>query len=123
MAATLTSAGVIHLTAVLPALVVGAFVLARKKGTPVHQATGWLWVSLMLLVNVSAFFLQRDGYSWIHLLALASLVSICAGIVFIRNRKYVAHKACMVGAYLGTVAAGVGAVAPGRFLNILLFGA
>lgn len=35
MAATLTSAGVIHLTAVLPALLIGAFVLARKKGTPV----------------------------------------------------------------------------------------
>src|SRR5690606_6000386 len=59
------------LTAVLPALVIGAFVLARKKGTPVHRATGWLWVSLMLVVDVSAFFLQRDGYSWIHLLALA----------------------------------------------------
>lgn len=28
----------------------------------------------------------------------------------------------MVGAYLGTAAAGVGAVVPGRFLNILLFG-
>ena len=122
MAATLTSAGVIHLTAVLPALLIGAFVLARKKGTPVHRATGWLWVSLMLVVDVSAFFLQRDGYSWIHILALANLVSICAGIVFIRNRKYVAHKACMVGAYLGTAAAGVGVVAPGRFLNILLFG-
>src|SRR5690554_5988179 len=98
MAATLTSAGVIHLTAVLPALLIGAYVLARKKGTPVHRATGWLRASLMLVVSVSAFFLQRDGYSWIPLLALAKLVSICAGIGFIRNRKYGAHKACMVGA-------------------------
>src|SRR5690606_41746240 len=106
MAATITSAGVIFLTAVLPALPIGAYVLARKKGRPVHRATGWLRVSLMRVVGVSAILLQRDGYSWIHLLALANLISICAGIVFIRKRKYVAHTACLVGADLWTAASG-----------------
>lgn len=47
MAATLTSAGVIHLTAVLPALLNGAFVLARKKahtGPEPCGGFGSLWL-------------------------------------------------------------------------------
>ena len=122
MAETLTSAGVIHLSAVLPALVLGGYVLVGKKGTHGHKVAGWLWVLLMISVDFSAFFLQRGGYRWIHVFAVIILASIFAGIVFIRNKKRRAHAACMVGAYFGTVAAGLGALAPGRYIHILLFG-
>lgn len=123
MAEAISFSGVVHLSAVLPALAVGAFVLLRKKGTRGHKAAGWSWVLLMLVVDISAFFLQRDGYSWIHIFAVINLVSISAGLIFIKNRKSIAHAACMVGAYLGTAAAGIGALMPGRYLNIVLFGA
>lgn len=123
MAETLTWAGGVHLSAVIPALVLGCYVLLRRKGTRGHKVAGWLWVLLMLTVDVSAFFLQREGYSWIHLFAVINVTSILAGIVFIRNKKRIAHAACLVGAYLGTAAAGLGALAPGRYLNVVLFGA
>lgn len=122
MAETISFSGVIHLAAVLPALAVGGLVLLRKKGTLGHKVAGWIWVALMLVVDISAFFLQREGYSWIHIFAVINLVSISAGIIFIKNRKFFAHAACMVGAYVGTAAAGVGALMPGRYLNFVLFG-
>ena len=121
MAEPLSLSGVVHLAAVLPALAVGAFVLSTRKGTQGHKRAGWFWIILMLSVDISAFFLQRDGYSWVHMLAFINLTSITAGFVFIKRRKLIAHSACMVGAYLGTVAAGVGALMPGRYLHAVLF--
>lgn len=119
----LTTAGVIHLGAVVPALGIGAVMLTQRKGTAWHKVWGRVWVALMIAVDISAFWLQRDGYSWIHLFAVVNLISISAAIVCVRYKRRVAHAGFVIGAYSGTVAAGFGAFASDRFLNSLLFGA
>jgi uncharacterized membrane protein len=122
MFASLGISGLIHLGAVVPALGIGAAILARGKGTPWHIFWGRVWVGLMVTADVSAFWLQRDGFSWIHALAVINLVSIAAGIVCIRARRRAAHAAFVVGAYAGALIAGVGAFTSGRFLHQIFFG-
>jgi uncharacterized membrane protein len=87
-----------------------------------HKRWGRVWVLLMLIVDISAFGLQRDGFSWIHIFAVVNLISISAAIVFIHYKRRIAHAAFILGAYLGTLAAGIGALAPGRFIGNVLFG-
>ncbi|AXQ27970.1 DUF2306 domain-containing protein [Solimonas sp. K1W22B-7] len=122
MTAILSTAGIIHLATVVPALGIGAAMLLQPKGTAWHKRWGRAWVLLMVVADLSSFWLRRDGYSWIHVLAIVNLASIAAGVAFIRARRRVAHAAFVIGAYSGAVAAGIGALAPGRFLHQALFG-
>lgn len=122
MSLPLGIAGLIYLAAVVPALGIGAAILAQRKGTRAHKAWGRVWVGLMVAANVSSFWLQRDGLSWIHALAVINLISITAGIFCIRAGRRVAHAAFVVGAYVGSLVAGAGAFTSGRFLHQIFFG-
>ncbi len=62
MAAILSTAGIIHLSTVVPALDIGAAMLLRPKGTVWHKRWGRAWVLLMVVADLSSFWLQRDGY-------------------------------------------------------------
>ena len=70
----------IHLLGAVPALVIGAVMLFREKGTPSHKALGRVWVALILLVSISSFFVFeiRDGAgpSPIHLLSIWTLIAV-----------------------------------------------
>lgn len=124
MAKELTLPIVLHLAAALPALALGAAQLARRKGTLSHKALGWIWVALMAFVALSSFWIfglaKGDGFSWIHLLSAWTLFSLAAAIWFIRRGNVRAHKYFMLGTFLGIAGAGLGALAPGRFLWQLL---
>lgn len=120
----LTLASAIHLAAVLPAVVVGIAQLLLPKGTRAHKAFGWAWVGAMATAALSSFWifgLNNDGFSVIHLLSVFVLCNLAAAIWFIRRGNIQAHKKFMVGTLLGLFGAGAGALAPGRFLNQLLF--
>jgi uncharacterized membrane protein len=114
----------IHLAAAILCLIVGALVLARSKGTRSHKLFGRLWVALMLAVALSSFRILeiRDGagFSVIHLLSAWTLVSLALAVYFVRRGNVRAHKGFMVGTFIGLAAAGLGALAPGRFLYQLL---
>ena len=114
----------VHLAAAILGLLIGAAVLARKKGTVSHKALGRVWVGLMLVVALSSFWILeiRDGagFSVIHLLSAWTLVSLALAVYFIRRGNVRAHKGFMVGTFIGLAAAGLGALAPGRFLYQLL---
>jgi uncharacterized membrane protein len=115
----------IHLAAVAPALLLGIFQLATKKGTPLHKALGWLWAVAMAVVAVSSFWIvgfdKAGGFSIIHLLSIWTLVSLVLAIWFIRRGNVRAHKGFMIGVFLGLVGAGLGALAPGRTLYLFFF--
>ena len=111
---------VIHLAAALLALIIGGAMLVRTKGTASHKLLGRTWVAVMLVVAISSFWIQRDGFSWIHLLSIWTLVSLAAAVWFIRRGNVRAHQGFMVGTFLGLVGAGIGAFAPGRLLSTLL---
>jgi uncharacterized membrane protein len=108
----------VHLTAAILSLLVGAVVLARRKGTPSHMALGRLWVALMVVVAISSFWI---GFSLIHLLSVWTLASLAAAIYFVRRGNVRAHKGFMIGTFLGLAGAGLGTLAPGRLLYAFFF--
>ncbi len=114
----------LHLSAALLALAVGGAVLMRRKGTGSHKLLGRISVALMVTVALSSFWLldiNKGSFSVIHLLSLWTLISLAAAIWFIRRGNVRAHKAFMVGTFLGRAGAGLGALAPGRVLHLFLF--
>ena len=114
---------VIHLASVLPALVLGAWQLARPKGNDPHRLLGRVWVALMLVAAFASFGVGRNGLSWIHALSVFTIISVTAGLYFARRHQTRRHRGWMVGAWLGSLGAGIGAVAgPGRLLHTLMMG-
>jgi len=117
---TLTVASAIHLAAVVPALVIGSVQLAAKKGTRPHKALGWIWIAAMLIATLSSFWIlelrKGAGFSAIHLLSAWVLIAMAVAIWAIRRGNLRMHKRFMVGTMIGVVAAGLGALTPGRFL-------
>ena len=115
----------LHLGAALLALAIGALNLARVKGTRMHRALGWIWVALMATAAISSFWIfglrNGAGPSLIHLLSAWTLVALACAIFFIRRGNVRAHRAFMVGTFLGLLGAGLGALAPGHLLAQLLF--
>jgi uncharacterized membrane protein len=113
----------LHAALAALALVIGAVVLVRRKGTPSHKLLGRVWVAAMIGVAVSSFWIfeirRGAGPSWIHLLSAWTLVSLAFAVWFIRRGNVRAHKGFMVGTFLGLAGAGLGALAPGRALSRL----
>jgi uncharacterized membrane protein len=125
MAQELSLPAAIHLAAVVPAVAIGVAQLFMAKGTRLHKVMGWAWVSAMLVAVVSSFWIMEirkgAGLSAIHLLSVWTLVSISLAIWYIRRGNVRAHKGFMVGTLAGLAGAGLGALAPGRFLAKFLF--
>ena len=125
MSAVLTLPSAIHLAAVAPAVAIGVAQLFMTKGTRLHKVMGWVWVLAMVVVAVSSFWILeiRKGAGWsvIHLLSAWTLISLACAIWYIRRGNVRAHKGFRVGTLLGLAGAGLGALAPGRFLAKFLF--
>jgi len=115
----------LHLIFVIPALVLGIFMLIQKKGTAKHKLIGWVWVVLMQINALITFFIQLNGrFSWIHILSVITIISTSIGIWAIRNNKRYLHMGCMIGPFVGMIIAGVfAAILPGRIVYNFLFGA
>ena len=117
-----------HLVTALAALVVGGFVLARRKGTTSHKALGWTWVALLASTALASAFI-RDyglpnlaGITPIHAFTVLAAVQLPRGIWHIRHGNVQAHRQAMRGLYVGAcVLAGVFTLLPGRFLGNLLW--
>jgi uncharacterized membrane protein len=125
MSAVLTLPAAVHLAAVVPAVAIAVTQLFMTKGTRLHRIMGWIWVSAMLVAVISSFWIMEirkgAGLSLIHLLSAWVLFTLSAAIWHIRRGNVRAHKRFMVGTLLGLAGAGLGALAPGRFLAIQLF--
>jgi uncharacterized membrane protein len=109
--------GWIHTACALAALGSGAAVLLRRKGTRGHRRLGWVYVASMLALNATALMIYRlfGGFGPFHAAALASLVTVAAGIVpAVRRRRpdwLQHHYRWMTGSYVGLCAAAVAEVA------------
>jgi|SRR5688572_30582883 uncharacterized membrane protein len=108
----------LHAGLAIFALMVGAVVLSRRKGTPSHKLLGRIWVAAMIAVAVSSFWIfeirRGAGPSWIHLLSVWTLISLAAAVWFIRRGNVRAHQGFMVGTFAGLAIAGI--LAGGRAL-------
>jgi len=114
-----------HACLATAALAVGAIVLLRRKGTASHKALGRTWVALMAAVALSSFWIfeirRGAGPSLIHLLSIWTLVSLALAVYYIRRGIVRSHRNFMIGTFVGLVAAGAFAMAPGRALYRLFF--
>lgn len=113
---------VIHLSTVLPALPLGAYILMQPKGVRSHRLLGRIWAALMVITAVSSFWLQEaGGLSFIHMFAVITLVSIPLAVFWIRRGNVQRHRRAMTNTYIGLVVAGLFAFAPGRLFGGWLF--
>lgn len=114
-----------HLVAALAALVLGAWVLGRRKGTALHRTLGRVWVGLMLVTAISSFWIRASGsFSWIHGLSVFTLFALVGAIWFVRTGRIAQHRRTMLGIYGGgLVVAGLFTLLPQRLLGRLLWGA
>lgn len=116
----------IHVAAVLPAAVLGAYILLNSKGTPLHRLLGKIWMVLMAITSLSSFFIHEinlfHGFSPIHLLSVFVLAGIWQSISAARAHNIRAHKASAIGMYFGgIVVAGLFTLVPGRIMNAVVF--
>lgn len=116
-----------HLVPALSATVSGAVMVARPKGTAIHQRLGTLWAVLMLLTALTSFAMTGGplaiwhGYSIIHLLSVIILFAVPLGIIAARRQHKTLHRVTMTGLYIALCVTGVLAVLmKGRFLHGIL---
>jgi len=116
----------IHVAAVVPAALLGAYLLAGPKGTPRHRLLGKIWLALMVVTSLSSFFIHQInmfyGFSPIHLLSIFVLSGCWGAIVNARKHNIEAHKRIVRGLYFGgIVGAGAFTLLPGRIMNRIAF--
>lgn len=74
--------GWFHFVTAVLAMITGSIVLLNKKGTIFHKRIGYIYVTSMLLLNVSSFFIMSFGsFSLFHFFAIVSLVSVFGGML------------------------------------------
>lgn len=118
----------LHVYTVVAATILGAVMLLRRKGTPSHRMLGRVWVGLMAVTALSSFFIHEinvyRGFSPIHLLSIATLVT-CGYIVrSARNGNIRAHRIAVRSLYFGGIGiAGLFALTPGRIMHAMIVGA
>lgn len=95
----------IHAVAATGAIVLGPLNLLRRRRDHAHRIIGRTWAAATVITCLSSFGIHPDGFSWLHGLAVFTLVSVTIGVVAIRRRNVVAHRANMTGSYVGTLIA------------------
>ncbi len=116
-----------HAFAAMTAFGLGVVQLAAPKGTLPHRTIGWIWVALMLVVSVSAFFIHEirlwGPWSPIHLLAILALVVVPIAVWHAHRHEVLKHRNRMVALFVGALAiAGAFTFLPGRIMHAVAFG-
>ena len=121
---------IFHLTTVVPAFFLGAYLLLNRKGTPVHKLLGKIYMVLMFITAATTLFMSAEvgprfmnHFGWIHLLSFLVLWSVPEAYFAIKRGDLKRHQRSMVLTYVGGILiAGSFALMPGRLLNDWLFG-
>lgn len=116
-----------HAMAAMLAIVIGAIQFSMKKGGIKHKALGYIWVSLMLFVSISSFFIHEiklwGNYSPIHLLSIWTIFSVGLAIYFVRVGNIKRHRQVMIALYgFALILTGLFTLLPGRAMNQVMFG-
>ena len=124
----------LHFVTVVPAFFLGAWqLLASRKGSPSHRLIGKIYLMLMSITAVAAFFIPsftpfsisagpiRLGL--IHLFIPLTINGIWQTRKALRTGNIAAHKASMRGLYIGgLIIAGLLTFIPGRIMYRMFFG-
>lgn len=116
----------IHVVTVLPAALIGAFLLLwRRKGSPAHRLLGRIWFVLMIATCLSSLFIHElnmwRGYSPIHLLSLLTILACVYAVRAAMRGDIRTHRRTMTQIYVGGILiAGGFTLAPYRIMNRML---
>jgi uncharacterized membrane protein len=117
----------LHAFAAMAAFALGIVQLSAPKGTIPHRTIGWVWVLLVLVVSVSAFFIHSirlwGPWSPIHLLAIFTLITLPIAVLNARRHNVKQHRLAMLSIFFGAlVIAGLFTFVPGRIMHAVAFG-
>lgn len=120
----------LHLGTVLPAFVIGTYLMMRRKGTVGHRRLGRVYLVLMMLTGLVTLFMPAlvgprvmDHFGFIHGFSLLALWTAPSAYLAARRGDVRTHRGNMIGLYIGGVLiAGAFAFMPGRMLHGWLFG-
>lgn len=119
----------LHLATILPAFVIGTYLLLRRKGTSLHKALGRIYLSLMLATGAVTLFMPAQvgpslfgHFGFIHIFSILVFYSVPAAYFAARRGDLNTHRGNMVGLYVGGILiAGSFALMPGRLLHDWIF--
>jgi uncharacterized membrane protein len=104
--------GVVHTACAVLALLVGATIFLRPKGTRGHARLGWTYVACMAIVNATALAIYRltGRFNLFHGLAMAIFAMVAVGLAQVtfrpRPRRWAwRHYQYMCWSYVGLLAA------------------
>ena len=120
----------LHLGSLVPAFVIGSYLLLNRKGTPAHKFLGKIDMGLMLFTAFITLFMEAlvgpkflNHFGFLHLLSLFVLYTVPTAYRAIRVGNIKLHKRKMVGLYVGALlVAGAFTLSPGRLIHTWLFG-
>ncbi len=108
----MTVVGAAHTAFAAVALMAGALVVARPKGTRVHRVLGWIYVASMTGLFATAFLIYRlfGGFGPFHWLAVVGATTLAGGLTAVVLRRprrtwVERHYYLMSYSYLGLLAA------------------
>src|SRR6478735_1987701 len=89
----------VHAFAAMAAFVLGIVQLAAPKGTLPHRTIGYVWVALLAIIAITAFWIHEirlvGPFSPIHLLAIFTLVMLPLAVRHARRHDVRAHRIAM----------------------------
>lgn len=120
----------LHLATIVPAFLIGTFLLSRRNGTPTHKMLGRIYILLIVLTGIITLFMPAQvgprflgHFGFIHIFSLLALYSAPTAYLAARRGNTKVHRRSMIGLYVGGILiAGVFAFLPGRMLHNLVFG-
>lgn len=110
-----------HVIAAAYVLALGPVNILRRRRDRIHRIIGFTWVTAIAYTCISSFWiLGDDRFTWLHGLSAFTIVTVTLGIISAVRGNIPAHRANMIGSYLGTLTAFIfAATAPGRRLPLL----
>ncbi len=118
-----------HISTVIPAFLIGTYLLINRKGTSRHKLLGKVYMVLMLVTALITLFMSAEvgptlfgHFGFIHILSLLVFYTVPAAVFAARNGNIKAHRGSMLSLYIGGILiAGSFAFMPGRLLHSWLF--
>jgi uncharacterized membrane protein len=97
----------LHAFAAMSAFVLGVIQLAAPKGTLPHRTLGWIWVSLMMAVAISSFWIHEirlvGPWSPIHLLSIFVLITVPLAVWKAHRHQVMDHRIIMISVFSGAL--------------------